>query len=457
VLEYLEGETLADRLTRGALTIESALAVGIQICAGLDQAHRHGIVHRDLKPGNVMLIGKGTVPQVKLLDFGLAKSTAPLAAGGAGAVTVSTPMTVPGVLLGTLPYISPEQAEGGDADARSDIFAFGAVLYEMVSGRRAFEGRSAASVLAAVLDRDPPPLASLQALSPPALDHIVARCLAKDPDERWQSAGDVMRELRWVASAPPPAAIGAVRRGWSVAWVASTIALAAALAGTAAWTARKTPDRREPVQFSILPPSGTRWSSQASISISPDGRHLAFVAWVGSIEARRLWIHSFGTGESRELAGTEGATRPFWSPDSQHIAFFTGDSTVAGGWELKRIGVGGGAAPSICELRGGPLGGTWNRDGVILIGTNEGLRRVADSGGPGELITHVDREKENAHFGPSFLPDGRHFIYVRGGSSMQRTWMRPKGGASGRLARSPCWLRLATCCSCAAEHSSLTR
>jgi eukaryotic-like serine/threonine-protein kinase len=338
VLEYLEGETLADRLTRGALTIESALAVGIQICAGLDQAHRHGIVHRDLKPGNVMLIGKGTVPQVKLLDFGLAKSTAPLAAGGAGAVTVSTPMTVPGVLLGTLPYMSPEQAEGRDADARSDIFAFGAVLYEMVSGRRAFEGRSAASVLAAVLDRDPPPLASLQALSPPALDHIVARCLAKDPDERWQSAGDVMRELRWVASAPPPAAIGAVRRGWSVAWVASTIALAAALAGTAAWTARKTPDRREPVQFSILPPSGTRWSSQASISISPDGRHLAFVAWVGSIEARRLWIHSFGTGESRELAGTEGATRPFWSPDSQHIAFFAGDGTVAGGWELKRIG-----------------------------------------------------------------------------------------------------------------------
>ena len=352
VLEYLEGETLAARLAKGSLPIQQAVTIGIQIFDALDKAHRQGIVHRDLKPGNVMLVGRsGSDPHAKLLDFGLAKSANPgLAATGGTlgvALTATSPLTAHGTLLGTLQYMAPEQIEGRAADARSDIFALGAVLHEMVSGQRAFDGKSPASVIAAILERNPPALSTLQTLTPPALDHIVARCLAKDPDERWQNAGDVMRELKWVASTPATLAStpGSTSRFRESLWMVAALASAAAL-GALAIMRPTAPPELSPMQTSLLPPPDVTWNAWWPLSISPDGRHLVFVARAAGQEPR-LWARSFDPSDSdaRPLEGTERGNLPFWSADSRNIGFF-----VPG--QLKRVPLRGGAVQMVSGLLG---------------------------------------------------------------------------------------------------------
>ena len=423
VMPCLDGQTLADRIANGPLSIDQAVKIAIEIASALDAAHRHGIVHRDLKPGNVMLTKSG----VKLLDFGLAKlkkTTGPLTYSGmtrlAGDSTHATnPGTGIGTLLGTMPYMAPEQVEGRDVDARSDIFALGAVIYEMLTGERAFKGDSPASVIGAIMKDTPPSIASLQPLTPPALDHVVSTCLAKDPDERWQSAADIARELKWVAgegtrSVERERPHGARFGFWT--GVAATAAVITAM-GLVAWPRAK-PMATEVVRFPLLPPPGGSFSgTQASVpviqaAISPDGKQIVFVA------ARRdtppsLWVRALDHVSPRMLEGTANAIDPFWSPDSKSVGFFADG-------RLKRIELASGRVQDICEASYSTRGAAWAPDGTIIFGdASSALVRVASTGGPvtkvlaGEMPTGV----ANSQRWPQFLPDGRHFLfYTRGGA-----------------------------------------
>src|SRR5262245_15743429 len=412
VMELLEGETLGDRLARGRLPIDEALRYVTQIADALDKAHRRGIVHRDLKPGNIMITKSGA----KLLDFGLAKLSRPLitgarqTAGGMTATpTLTAPLTQQGSIVGTLQYMAPEQLEGRDADARTDVFAFGALLYEMVSGRRAFEGRSQVSIIAAIVDHDPPPLSSLQPVTPPLLDHLVKTCLAKDPDERWQTMADVWIQLRLIAEAGPlmAAAPGgaAARRGW-LWWAAlgSLAALSLVLAAVVAFRRPSSPGQR--VTFDLNTPSST---SPLQIAISPDGSRLVWLTQTTS--AISLAMRLLDQLSVRTLTGTETpagrgqSAYPFWSPDSRYIAFF-----AAG--KLKRIAADGGPAQTICDAVG--MGGAWNRDGTILFAPDGAspLFKVSASGGVPTPVTNLDTSAELGHRHPSFLPDGKHFLYL---------------------------------------------
>src|SRR6266852_2091645 len=329
VMECVEGETLAKRLEKGPLPLEQVLRFGMQTADALDKAHRSGVVHRDLKPGNIMLTGTGA----KLLDFGLAKPVAPLASAATitAAATRQSPVTEQGTIVGTFQYMSPEQVEGKELDGRSDIFSLGAVLYDMLTGRRAFEGKSQLSVASAILEKEPAPIGSVKPLTPPALDHAIRRCLAKETERRWQSAADLAGELQWIAEAGSQAGVPAPlvsrrkvrdRLAWSVAAL-----LAVALAPVAFLHLReKPPAPPAPVRFQIPPPekSGIEY-----FKLSPDGRLLAFTT------DRRLWIRSLDTLQALPLLGTEGASKMFWSSDSQFIAFFAQG-------KLKKIAVSGG-------------------------------------------------------------------------------------------------------------------
>jgi Tol biopolymer transport system component len=422
VMEYLEGETLADRLANGPLPVELVLKVGIEICDGLERAHRSGVVHRDLKPGNIMLTRTGA----KLMDFGLAKSamSAPAVSPSLTA-TLSTPvgshpLTAQGTVVGTFHYMAPEQVEGKEADPRSDIFAFGAVLYEMATGRRAFEGKTAASAMAAVLERDPAPISSLQPAVPPLLDRLVKTCLAKDPDDRWQTAHDVGLQLRQIAESASQAGAPTVGPSGSqapapaprkmqaaLAWAVAAVLGAVAVAGLAwAYFAGRT--QMPLLRVEINPPPKLQFNvsgdNAGPAEISPDGRYL--VVSGNSATGTQLYLRPLDALTTQKLPGTEGATFPFWSPDSRSIAFFTTD-------KLKRIDLGGSAPVTICDSTLG-RGGTWNQDGIIVaaLSYNTGLSRVSASGGTPVQFTKVDNVKYTSHRWPWFLPDGKHVIYV---------------------------------------------
>jgi eukaryotic-like serine/threonine-protein kinase len=412
VMEHLEGETLDDRLERGALPLSEVLRHAADIADALDHAHRARFVHRDLKPANVMLTGTGA----KLLDFGIARG--PTTDADAPSATVSfdlQKLTADGALIGTLQYMAPEQLEGKPADARTDIFAFGALLYEMATGRKAFAGKSRAALIASILTEQPPPISSLCGSAESdrrlmALDHVIERCLAKNPDERWQDVRDVRRELDWIGTSRYHSGVRLARRARGVrratAWLLGVVAVAAA-----AVVALKI-DRSVPsavARFAFAPPSGAiigLAENRPRLAISPDGRRIAFVAL--SRGTQQIWVRPLDSTTAYPIDGTEGGTSPFWSPNSRFIGFFS-----PGDGELKKVDAAGGPPRTICaaESDGVP---TWGSDGTILFTQfREGIFRVPAEGGTPTQVTHVDRERgEMNHYWPAFLPGGRRFLYM---------------------------------------------
>jgi Tol biopolymer transport system component len=429
VMEYLEGETLADRLRKGPLPMAQVVQFGVEIADALDKAHRRGIIHRDLKPGNIMLTRSGA----KLMDFGLAKprALAPSAAADVNqALTPSSPtsplaipvkevspLTVAGTVIGTFQYMAPEQIEGKEADARSDIFSLGAVLYEMATGKRAFEGKSQISVASAILEKDPPPISAIRAAIPPVLEHVISRALNKDPEKRWQSAGDICAELQWAgssgaalgASAGSSAATLGGRERWLVAIAAVVAIVAVIAAGVAFW--RKRPEPRR-LYASIAPPEDSAFELIGDVGappvISPNGTKLVFGA------GGRIWIRNLESGDAHALEGTENGTFPFWSPDSQKIGFFS-----AG--KLRIVDMGGGAPLPICDAPN-PRGGAWSPKGVLLFtpSIRSALYQVPATGGTPVQVTTLDTAKHSTHRWPQFLPDGDHFLYLATNHAGQR-------------------------------------
>ena len=405
VMEYVDGEVLAKRLERGPLPVELVLRYGTQIADALDKAHRGGVVHRDLKPGNIMLTASGA----KLLDFGLAKATSPLIAGGTlTSTTISTtPVTGQGTILGTFQYMSPEQIEGKEVDARSDIFSFGSVLYEMVTGRRAFPGTSLMSVASAILEKDPDSISTLQPLTPPALDRVIRQCLAKIPDDRWQTARDLMSELKWIANGGAQVGLqakSAARTNYNrIGWILAAVLLLTVLALSTVFR-QHVPTSPPIVRFQVTPPEGSYFNVGAHMNVSPDGRHLAFVA-PDSTGKDVLWVRSFDSLRARALDGTDGARFPFWSPDSRWIGFFANSN-------LKKIDITGGPPIFISNAIAGN-GGTWNREDVIVFGSGAThlLYRVSAAGGQ---VIPLYNEKEavaRGRRGAYFLSDGNHYLY----------------------------------------------
>src|SRR5438876_4260975 len=366
VMQYLEGETLEARLKKGALPLDQALKYGIQIADALDKAHRAGIVHRDLKPGNIMLTKAGA----KLLDFGLAKAVPARTTAGLSMLRTTPPnLTAQGTILGTFQYMAPEQIDEQDADARTDIFAFGVVFYEMVTGQRAFEGKTSASLFGAILKDQPSPLSTVQPVTPSALDRTVMRCLAKEPDARWQTARDLLEELKWIDADGERAASVATtagRRGERAAWLVAATALIVAIVtiATLFYFRPAAPESIVTRLEVVTPPT----SDPFSFALSQDGRQLVFVGTADG--GSRLWVRRFDQVTARPLGGTEGASYPFWSPDGRAIGFFAGG-------KLKRVDVVGGA-PQVLSDVPGARGGTWNRDGVIVFASQQsGLLRIA--------------------------------------------------------------------------------
>ncbi len=405
VMEYLEGETLSDRLARGPLPQEQTLRYGAQIADALDKAHRQGIVHRDLKPGNVMLTKTG----VKLLDFGLAKAMAPAQPSSLTAVPTQQGLTQEGTILGTFQYMAPEQLEGRDADARTDIFALGATLFEMATGRKAFSGSTQASLISAILRDDPPPISQVQPMSPPVLDRVVRGCLAKDPEDRWQSAGDIGKQLRWLSegttSASGTAVPAAPRRGRRPAlpWAAAALLLVTAV--FLANELRKARDvRPEPVHSFLLPPEKTVFrltgDDSAPVAVSPTGDRVVYGA------AGKLWIQSLRTGDATPLPSTDGPRFPFWSPDGRSIGFFAEG-------KLRRVDADGGPVTTICDAPNS-RGGSWSPSGEIVFAPDirSPIFRVSAGGGVARPVTKVAEKVHTTHRWPFFLPDGRHFLYL---------------------------------------------
>ena len=430
VLEHLEGETLGERLGRSRdhpLRSQEALAIAIDIADALATAHRAGVIHRDLKPANVFLVrsgGAAAPPSAKLLDFGLAKAAAPVISGvgpgfsrvGTAEAVPYTPLTAQGTILGTFQYMAPEQIEGLEADARTDIFAFGAVLFEMLTGRTAFEGKTRAQLLGAILKDEPPPVPHVS----PALNRVISTCLAKDPDDRWQTARDLLRELRWAAEAEHarsgPAEAGPyVRRSSGVAWAIAAVAIVGMLATSAIAFRhlRETPLTTETYQFTIAAPENSQFGSPpgggtgvaTQVAVSPDGRQITFVAKTQGVYA--LWLRPIGSLAPRLLPGTEGAAFPFWSPDSRFIGFFAGG-------KLKKVQASGGPPIVLCDAASG-RGGTWNHENVIVFAPNTTgpLQRVSGAGGVPMTVSSLDTAYgETSHRWPHFLPDGLHFLFT---------------------------------------------
>jgi Tol biopolymer transport system component/predicted Ser/Thr protein kinase len=411
VMEYLEGQTLAEKLATGPLSVEPTLRYGIEIADALDKAHRQGIVHRDLKPGNVMITKSG----VKLLDFGLAKyQVAAQPVSGVSRLATeaqaSPPLTERGTVLGTFQYMAPEQLEGKEADARTDIFAFGCVLYEMATGHKAFTGKSQASLIGSIMNKEPAPISQVAPMMPPALNRVVKTCLAKDPDDRFQTAHDVRLQLQWVAEggseAGLPAPVVARRKNRErLAWGLFAVSFVGAVAlGIVVWGyARQKPAPAIVTRFDVAPPEGLIALDMPQVS--PDGRVIAFNGTDSSGKSR-IWLRTMNDLTVRPLEGTEGASRPFWSPDGRFLAFM-----VDG--KLVKIDVSGGPPQKICDAQDGD--GTWNSEGVILYDGPLGvpIQRVSASGGTPVPEVEPDPARKETRVGwPSFLPDGRHYLYV---------------------------------------------
>ena len=414
VMEYIEGETVATRLEKGALPLDQALKIGIEVADALDRAHRAGIIHRDLKPGNIMLTKSGA----KLLDFGLAKETLPLAGGATLSVlaTRTTPATQQGMIVGTFQYMSPEQVEAKELDARSDIFSFGSVLYEMLTGRAAFQGRSQLSVASAILEKDPEAISTLVPMTPPALDRTVRKCLEKDPDNRWQTARDLLLELKWIAGAGSQAGVPAPvvahrknreRTAWAIAGIVTLAAIALAIGYV-----QRAPKPEQPMRLAVeLGADGTLMRATsfrygADAILSPDGKRLAVIAQA-SDRKTYLYMRSLDQLRATMLSGTEDARDAFFSPDGQWIAFFAEG-------KLKKISVQGGAAVTLCDVPS-DRGGTWSEDGTIVFSgnTRTGLSKVSSAGGTPEPLTTLDPQKiGNTHRWPQVLPGGKTVIFT---------------------------------------------
>ena len=409
VMECVEGETLAKRLEKGPLPLEQVLKIGGQIADALDKAHRSGVVHRDLKPGNIMLTPTGA----KLLDFGLAKPAAPLTSVATltAAVTQSSPMTEQGAIVGTFQYMSPEQIEGKELDGRSDIFSLGAVLYEMLTGQRAFQGKSQLSVASAILEKEPAPISIVKPMTPPALDHAIRRCLAKEPERRWQSASDLAGELQWIAEAGSQAGVPApivshrkVReRLTQIAGAIMTLTTIAFAIGFMSRAPKETQPMRLSAEIGVDASLFTGFGSSAILS--PDNTRLVLVA-TGADQKRRIYIRSLDQLQAIVLSGTENARDPFFSPDSQWVAFFA-DS------KLKKISVQGGAAVTLCDVPE-DRGGSWGENATIVFAPDSqvALSRVSSAGGTPQPLTALDKQKEITHRWPQVLPRGKAVLFT---------------------------------------------
>jgi eukaryotic-like serine/threonine-protein kinase len=453
VMEYLEGETLAQRLLKGPLPLDQVLQYAIEIADALDKAHRKGITHRDLKPGNIMLTKSGT----KLLDFGLAKlkqEVAPANVQLSQLPTANDPLTAQGTIVGTLQYMAPEQLEGKAVDARTDIFAFGAVVYEMATGKEAFDGKTSASVMAKILEVDPPSMSSLQPMTPPALDRLVKKCLAKEPEKRWQAASDVCDELKWIAAGDalpvaPAKGIRAFGRRAAL-FVAVSGFVATVIVALTVWNLRSVP--ASPVSrsmFALPPGEQLARLDQPAVALSPDGKHMVYVASRGGVQ--QLYQRSMDSFETRPIPGTEGGTGPFFSPDSQWVAFFAEN-------ELRKVSIGGGAPVTLCNAQG-TNGGAWGSNDMIALETggfgNAHLSVVPAAGGTPQPLTPVDLQKDGVFLQawPDFLPDAKVvlfeainnpissaqtqlFLYVLKTGELRvlaQGGMRPRYAASGHL------------------------
>ena len=413
VMEYLEGETLAQRLQKGALPIQQVLQFAIEIADALDKAHRKGFTHRDLKPGNIMLTKSGT----KLLDFGLAKLKQEASADDetlSDLPTATDPRTAQGTILGTLQYMAPEQVEAKEVDARTDIFAFGAVVYEMATGRKAFEGKTAASVMAKILEVDPPAMASLQPMTPPALDRVVKTCMAKEPDERWQTAGDLCRELKWIAEGGAQIALSSDANGKDIRVMGprllilslGILLLGVAITGVAVWNLK--PAALRPVTRTVinLPPGQqlAGLENGPAVALSPDGIDLAYVARQGGTQ--QLFLRALDGFEAKPIPGTEDAVNPFFSPDSQWLGFFADG-------KLKKVSVSGGAVVSLTDS-GNIYGASWGSQGVIAFtpSGSSSLQQVSDAGGARQPLTHVQSDLNQRW--PDWLPGGKAVLFGGG-------------------------------------------
>ncbi len=415
VMEFLEGETLADHLLKGPMPPDQVLKYGIEICEGLERAHKGGVVHRDLKPGNIMLTKTGA----KLMDFGLAKSIAATNPPSSGLTETllspgaSHPLTAKGTVVGTFQYMAPEQVEGKEADARGDIFALGAVLYEMATGKRAFSGKSQASVVAAILASDPPPISSLQPMSPPALDRVIRNCLAKDPDDRFQSVHDLKLQLKWIAEGGSQAGLPSVvtsrrRSREALAWVAAVAIVVIAALVFVLWPKPQVSARA--IQSYIPAPEDSTFilsddDTAGPVAISPNGTYIAFTA-MAKDGTKRIWVRALSDSAARQLPGSEGGTYPFWSPDEKWVGFFAEG-------KLKKAPVNGGPVIALAEAPRA-RGGTWNEAGMILFApsTQSAIFEVSATGGIGRQVTKIQVGVHTTHRWPVWLPGGKTFLYL---------------------------------------------
>ncbi len=421
VMEFLEGETLAARLRRGAMPFNEALKIGAAVAEALAVAHRHGIVHRDLKPGNIMLTKAGA----KLMDFGLAKSavtgfdtagaSAPLlsAARTISEASPISPLTTAGAVVGTIQYMSPEQVEGQEVDGRTDVFSFGAVLYEMITGKRAFEGKSQLSVASAILEKEPDSISTLKPMTPPALDRTIRKCLAKSLEERWQSAGDLATQLTWMmdtsATGPGVAAQGTERpEHWGrFSWLVGALLSMLLIGGVWVWMSlHRATAVGQVMRFSMELPEGDAlggtWYWYPSIAISADGSQVAYVTHRGGDS--QIYLRPIGDTTPRAIPGTERADMPFFSPDGQWLGIYAGG-------KIKKVPLAGGPTVTIAETAF--KGGTWGSDGTIYFGDGSGLMKVAATGGEPQRVTTLDaRSGETDQVFPEVLPGGKALLFT---------------------------------------------